>query len=245
MWWGVIMVVVVMGTSGCAGKKSSLLLERLARGPLREAPFVAKSLVRHLEPTVATQTQGGVEVSIQHATADYLKGFFDDKAVFGAFGGNNPFFPEHLVFYVKITNASNQKIGIIPGEFACVDDQGNQYHPIGVDYVTAFAESRAPFSTATRGVIEDARPGYFGISLPVGKMLVPKSQWRFALIQQSGLQRGYLFPGVVYDGLVAFWSPTTHATTLRLLITNIKTGFDATDTPSTTLEFAFDFGVTH
>ena len=131
-----------------------------------------------------------------------------------------------------------------PSEFTLVDDRGNQYTPLNVDYVTAYAEYRAPISTITRGMLEDARPGYFGFSVPVGKLMLPsKPKTRFALIQQSSLQTGDLYPGVVHDGLIAFWSPMADAKSLRLLVTNIKTDFDANDLPQTSLEFPFTFRV--
>jgi hypothetical protein len=46
---------------------------------------------------------------------------------------------------------------------------------------------------------------------------------------------------VVYDGLVAFWSPHQETTQVILLLANVKTDFNANDWPQTTLEFAFDF----
>ena len=61
-------------------------------------------------------------------------------------------------------------------------------------------------ASATRGVLQDARPGYFGLSLPVGKLFGGKPQRRFALLAMATLRSGMLYDGVEYDGLVAFWS---------------------------------------
>ncbi len=230
--------------TGCGSRKSSLLLERNARGPLSEALLVAKRFEWNLEPARQTKTQEGIEVVVNHASREFLDGFFKNKELFGEYAGRNPYYLENVVFYVQLSNKSEGKIFVDPGAFTLVDDRGNQYNMIGMDYVTALAEARAPFATTTRGVIEDARPGYFGLSLPVGKMVSAKPQGQFALLKQSALQAGYYHPGVVHDGLVAFWNPSTNATALRLLVTNVKADFSADNFPKTSLEFVFDFTAT-
>jgi hypothetical protein len=241
---------VVMGAmifvmvSGCGGaRKSSLLLERPARGPLDEAQTFAHRVAWTVAPVMQTKTQNGVEVVVNYASQTYLNNFFQNEKVFGLLAGRNPYYPEHFVFYVKIANESPKKIRIDPMEFTLVDDRGNQLAAIGVDYVTAFADYRQPMSTATRGVLEEARPGYFGLSFPVGRLVAQKPQWRFALLKQSALQAGYLHPGVIHDGLVTFWNPSTEAKKLRLLVNGIKTSFDANDWPKESIDFVFEFDV--
>jgi hypothetical protein len=238
---GGVMVIAIL--AGCGGRKSSLLLERHARGPLTESKLVAQRVLWKLEPVTQTHEQQGIEVTATFAATEFLSKLFSDRAIFGPYAGLNPYFLENLVFYVKIANRSDKRILINPTEFALVDDRGNQYSTINEDYVTALAEAHAPMATVTRGVIEDARPGYFGVGLPVGKIIATKPQGRFALIKQSSLQRGLLYPGVVHDGLIAFWSPAKGATKVQLLVTNVKTDFDANDVPGTTLEFPFTFTV--
>ena len=63
------------------------------------------------------------------------------------------------------------------------------------------------------------------------------------LIKQSALQGGYYHPGVVHDGLIAFWNPSKKATKLRLLLTDMKTDFSAESLPATSFEFSFEFRV--
>ena len=242
VWVGCVMGLV--GLTGCGGRKSSLLLERQARGPINEEPLIAKPHVWQLDPTMQTDTKSDIEVFVNYASREYLKNFFSNKAIFGSYAGPSPYYPEYLVFYLKIANRSNMKIRINPAEFTMVDDRGNQYSTVGVDYVTAFAEYRKPGSTTARTLIEGASPGYFGINLPVGKFFAQKPQGQFALLQQSSIQPGYLYPGVSYDGLIAFWNPTPNATHLRLLVTNIKSDFDASDWPKTAIEFLFEFNAT-
>ena len=241
MRWLPLCVAGLLCAVGCASRKSSLLLERQARGLMDEEPRVAQVASWRLEPLMQTQTKSQVEVIVNHASRDYLRNFFNNKALFQSYAGTSPFFPENLVFYVKIANHSDAKIRINPAEFTLVDDRGNQYSTVGVDYVTAFAEYREPVGTTTRDVLSGANPGYFGFSLPVGRYLSKKPQGQLAQLQQSSLQPGYLYPGVIYDGLIAFWNPSTNATKLRLLLANIKTDFDANDFPKTAFDFAFDF----
>ncbi|MBI3323644.1 MAG: hypothetical protein HYZ95_04170 [Candidatus Omnitrophica bacterium] len=196
-----------------------------------------------LEPLTQTSSQEGVEVSVTHATMGYLNQLFRNKQLFGPHAGLNPFFPEQLVFYVKIANRSGEPLRIDTEWFILLDDRGNQYQSLNPDYSTALAEARAPVGTATRGVLEEARPGYFGIGVPVGK-LIGKSQQRYALMQMSSLQSGYLYDGVVYDGLVSFWSPHTAAKRVRFLLNDLKTKFDANDQAGKILEFVFEFVAT-
>jgi len=237
-------LVVLLAVAGCGGRKSSLLLERNARGPIDEALFVAHRLEWRLEPVQQSQTKQGVEVTVNHASREYLDNFFQNKKLFGAYAGRNPYYLENLVFYIQIANHGKGKVFVDPGAFVIVDDRGNQYTIVGMDYVTALADARAPFATATRGVIEEARPGYFGLSLPLGKMVSAKPQGQFALLKQSSLQAGYYHPGVIHDGLIAFWNPSVNATKVRLRIADIKTDFSADNLPQTSLDFEFDFTAT-
>ena len=233
---------VLLTVLGC-GRKSSLLLERQARGPIADEPSVAQRISWLLDPSTQTSSQDGVEVSVTHATMGYLNQLFRNKQLFGTYAGLNPFFPEQLVFYVKIANRSGQRLRINTERFILLDDRGNQYQSLNPDYSTALAEAKAPVGTATRGVFEEARPGYFGIGVPVGKIL-GKSQQRYALMQMSSLQSGSLYDGVVYDGLVSFWSPHAAAKRVRFLLNDIKTKFDANDQAGKVLEFVFEFAAT-
>lgn len=234
---------ILLVTAGCGMKTSSLLLERRARGTLAESTLIGFPMDWKLEPAPQLLEQQKVEVAVTYASKEYQRQFFSNRQLFGPYAGATPYFPENLVFYVKIANRSDKRLTFNPTDFMLVDDRGNQYSTINEDYVTALAEYHSPVATTTRGVLAEARPGYFGLSLPIGKMLTSKPQGRFALIKWSSLQGGSIYPGVTHDGLVAFWSPTKQATTLRLLITSIKTDFDADGIPKTALEFPFAFRV--
>lgn len=239
-WMMLGLAVGALGT-GCSGRKSSLLLQRNATGPMEDVTAVGQGAAWVLQPTTQTEEQGKVEVTVTHATPQYLTELFQRREVFGEYAGAQPFFPENLVFYVKIANRSDERVYVDPTQFVLIDGRGNQYSILGADYVNAIADAKAPAATMTRGMIEDARPGYFGFSLPVGKMLAGKPQGRYALMTRSTMQKGYLYPGVVHDGLVAFWNPVKQSDGLKLLITNLKTDFSADDLPQRSLDFPFRF----
>lgn len=199
----------------------------------------------NLEPPLQQAAQNQIEVTVNYASPTYLNGFFSNTKLFGAFAGVNPYYLEHLVFYVTVANKSDRKIHLDPTRFRLLDDRGNQLNPIGIDVVTALAESRAPVASTTRGLFSEARPGYFGVGLPLGKFMSSKPQWRrFILMQQSLLQAGFLYPGVIYDGLVAFWTPSKAATKLRLVVADVKTDFDAKDEARASSDFSFEFSAT-
>lgn len=235
------LALILLAVAGCA-KPSSLLMERSAIGPLEEEKEVARGHNWQLDPAAQNLTVDGVDVYVNYASREYLTNLFQNRKIFGQFAGGNPYYPEHLVFYVKITNQGSEKVYINQSAFVLLDDRGNQYATLGADPIQAFAESKQPWATTTRGLLSDARPGYFGFSFPVGKMLVgDKPQGRFALLKLAALQSGFLHPGVVTDGLIAFWSPSTEAKTLKLLITNVKTEFNPKDEPQKSLDFPFTF----
>ena len=230
--------------AGCGGRKSSLLLERQAVGPMTEEAAVAQKSLWAFEPVTQTLTKEGIDATLKFMShQELLERFFSDRKVFGSYAGLNPYFPENIVFYVKMTNHSGGKIRISPNEFVMLDDRGNQYSILSPDTITALAEYHGPFATFTRGVLEEARPGYFGVGLPVGKML-GKPQRRIALLKMASLQEGMLQDSIVYDGLIAFWSPHEQAHRVKLLLANIKTKFDPKDWPQAAVDFPFEFTAT-
>src|SRR3989338_5274128 len=93
---GLTCVAMVVVISGCAGKTSSLLLERRVRGLLAEEALVGQPVSWRLEPVMQTQTQRQIEINVHYASQEYLNNFFGNRAAFGTFAGKSPFFPQHL-----------------------------------------------------------------------------------------------------------------------------------------------------
>ena len=240
MLYGIALFLV----AGCSGRKSSLLLERPAVGSMTEEAAVAQQALWAFDPPTHTLTKEGIDVAITFLShRDLLVKFFSNRKVFGAYAGLNPYFPENVVFLVKVANHSGAKIRIDPNEFVALDDRGNQYHTLSADYVTALAEYHGAFATFTRGMLEEARPGYFGVGLPIGKM-IGKPQRRLALLKMANFQGGVLYDGVTSDGLVAFWNPNEEVKRLTVVVANIKTKFDPSDVPQAVIDFPFEFTAT-
>lgn len=245
-----VVMVVVAGAvvAGCGGarRKSSLLLEREARGPVGAHEAAQKPTMLLLEPQTQTLTKDGVEVTVTHASHAYLDGYFHNKEIFGDEANSSPYFPVHLVLYVRVANHSGKKIHVDPDAFVLVDDVSSQYQPLSPDHITALAEYLSPIATFTRTTLEEARPGYFGLSAPVGKMFAPfvgSERQRFALLKLVTMIPTYLYDGVIYDGFVAFWQPHRSAKQLRVIVANVKSNFDAKDEPKTTTDFEFLFTI--
>ncbi len=237
-----LIILSLVVAVGCANKRSSLLLERQATGPIVEEPLVAQRFAWTVTPVTQTKDKDQIEITVNHVPREDLKEFFRNRQIFGRYAGRNPYYPEHLVFMVTVSNNSDRKIGIYPGEFTLVDDRGNQYSAIGVDYVTASAKDRqSRAGNITRGIIAGARPGYFGMGVPVGSLISTESQQQFALLKQSQLGTGYLYPGVKHDGLVAFWNPSVTATRFTFWVANVKTDYDANDEARRSLDFTFSY----
>ena len=238
---GLAAVSMTVAAAGCGSHKSSLLLQRQARGPIAEEQEIAWQARWVLQPETLMKSDGGLELTATYASYDYLNQLFSDKRIFGEFAGLNPFFPEQVVFYVKFVNHTGKRLLFDPMEFTMVDDRGNQYASLSPDYATALAESKAPVGTVTRGVLDEATPGYFGVGLPVGK-IIAKPQRRYALLAMSNLQAGSLQDGVIYDGLAAFWSPHQQAKQVRLIVP-IKTDIAPDERPMKRLEYEFEFAL--
>jgi len=237
---GSAVLVLAIAAVGCSSRKSSLLYERQAHGPVVEEHGIAEAVQLALTPVTQTGEQEGIEVTATYASPQFLNEFFSNKQIFGGFAGMNPFFSEQLVFYVKISNRSGKRLAFDPVSFVVIDDRGNQYHSISGDYTTALADAKAPMATLTRGVLDEARPGYFGVGVPVGKIL-GKSQRRFALLKMASLQAAVLHDGVTYDGLVVFWSPHREAKELKLILASMRTDFNPNDEAQRSVDFAFPF----
>ena len=238
---GVWLGAALLLGGGC-GHKSSLLMERQSHGPISGDTGIAQVVNWAVTPATQTKTQSGVAVDVTWASPAFLKDFFSHQKIFGKYAGLNPYFPEQMVFYVKVSNTSGKKILLDPGRCALLDDRGNQYLPLNIDYTTTLAETKTPITTMTRGVLKDASPGYFGFSVPLGRMLVgEKPSRRFALLKLATLQPGFLQDSVSYDGLIAYWSPHSEARKLHLLVAEVKADFSASDEARTSLDFVFDF----
>lgn len=197
----------------------------------------------HLKPATASQSKDGLDVTIRYASPEELDKFFEDKKIFGPLAGKNPYPPKTLIFFVKIANFSGKKIYVNPDGFVMIDNLNIQYSELSPDNISSIYESKSSLWSFAK-TTGDLAPGPYGAPFKVaGAMGAGGGRKQHYLIKQVRLAAGYVFPGIAYDGYVAFPRPHPGSGSIRLLIHNIKTDFNAADEPAQAIHFEFPFGV--
>ena len=194
-------------------------------------------------PPTASLSKDGIDVTVRYASPENLEEFFENEKIFGKLAGKNPYPPDTLVFYVKVANHSGKKIMVLPEHFVLIDNLNIQYSELSADNLSAIYDSKAnmwAFAKATG----DLAPGPYGAPLKVaGALGAGGSRKLHYLIKQVRLSAGYVYPGIAYDGYVAFPRPHPDSSSLRLLINNLKTDFNAADVPANAIHFEFPLTV--
>src|SRR3989338_7282089 len=113
----VLACVLVVSLAGCGRKRSSLLMERRARGLFELERQYGTRQVVYLHPPERSVKQSGLEITVRFASMAYLYEYFQNAAIFGKDAGLNPYQPENLVLYVQIANRSPQRIQLDPDQF--------------------------------------------------------------------------------------------------------------------------------
>ncbi|MBI4355069.1 MAG: hypothetical protein HY597_01285 [Candidatus Omnitrophica bacterium] len=236
-----IVGILLFSLTGCSRHRSALMFERRVMGAVETVgPIRDVGLPIALDPPVATVTKEGVEVTVRYASGPYLNAYFKNRAIFGEYAGLNPYYPLNLVFYVKLVNKHGDRIKIDPAQFVVIDDVNTQYEYLSPDFMISIAESKDTAGRMVRAAIES--PSWYGIH--PGQVLTGvagQSQQRHALLKQVTMTPGYLHNGVTYDGMIAFWQPLRPARKLRLVLSGIKTDFDANDWPKNSIDVDFEF----
>lgn len=192
-----------------------------------------------LSPATASQSKDGIDVTIRYASAEELQKFFEDKKIFGPLAGKTPYPPNTLVFFIKVANFSGKKIFVAPEYFAMIDNLNIQYSELSPDNISSLYESKASVWSFTK-TTGDLAPGPYGAPFKLaGAMGAGSGRKQHYLIKQVRLAAGYVFPGIAYDGYVAFPRPHPNAASVRLLIHNLKTDFNAADEPANAVHFEF------
>lgn len=229
--------------AGCASGQGGLI----ERGTKRQMVLAAKEKraykgVIQVETTAATLAKENIEITATYVNEDYLNNFFNNKDLFGDYAGINPYVPEVMVFYVKIINNSGGKIRFEPKEFTALDDLNSQYMYLSPDDIIDIYAARGSLYGFAK-TTGDIAPGIYGAPLRVATLGGGPARKRLFLLNQVVLKGGYLHNGVIYDGYIAFLKPNQAAKTLTLIFPNIKTGFDADDKATKSVDFEFNFSV--
>ena len=194
-----------------------------------------------VDPVTASQSKSGVDVTIRYASPEDLESFFEKQEIFGKLAGKNPYPRDSLIFYVKVANHSGKKLKVDPNDFVLIDNINIQYSELSPDDISTLYESKASMWSFAK-TTGDLAPGPYGAPLKVAGALGEGSGRKMHyLIKQVRLAGGYVHPGIAYDGYVAFPRPHPKATSLRLVVGNLKTDFNPADLPGTALDFEFPF----
>ncbi|MBI3615941.1 MAG: hypothetical protein HY211_05425 [Candidatus Omnitrophica bacterium] len=239
----VLSMLALSSAAGCRGGFSTL--ER-PKGQIElQQPEQKEKEIKPviMDPMTAALSKSGIDVTIRYATPDELDHFFEKKEVFGVLAGKNPYPPGTLVFYVKIANFSGKKIRVNPEDFVLIDNLNIQYSELSPDNISAIYESKASMLNFAK-TTGDLAPGPYGLPLKVaGTFGGGGARKMHYLIKQVRLAGGVVHPGIAYDGYVAFPRPHPNAVSVRLLIENLKTDFNAADLPASAVDFEFPFGI--
>ncbi len=232
---------LTLNVVGCRGGFSTI--ER-PKGQIElHQPGEEKPVPIVMDPMTSSLSKSGVDVTIRYATPEELDRFFEKKDVFGSLAGKNPYPPDSLVFYIKIANYSGKKIRVNPDDFVMIDNLNIQYSELSPDNISAVYESKANMWAFAK-TTGDLAPGPYGIPLRVAGTLGGGGNRKLHyLIKQVRLAGGFVHPGIAYDGYVAFPRPHPDATSVRILIANIKTDFNAADAPGIAIDFEFPLAV--
>ena len=227
--------------TGCRSQLSSVQRPtgqiELRRPAEKELP------VLRLNPATASLSKNAVDVTVRYATLEELDKFFENKEVFGKLAGKNPYPPETLIFFVRVANHSGKRIRVNPDDFVLIDNLNIQYSELSPDNISELYESKAALWSFAK-TTGDLAPGPYGAPLKVAGVLgAGTGRKQHYLIKQVRLAGGYVYPGIAYDGYVAFPRPHPNSTSVNLIIANIKMDFDSADVPANAVQFEFSFAV--
>ncbi len=242
-WMGTLCGMVTIVSSGCGGGFANIERPKGQIELRQPAEKEAKPVSLIVEPPTASISKESIDVTIRYAPAEELDQFFQKKEIFGNLAGKNPYPPDTLIFYVKIANHSGKKIRVNPDDFVLIDNLNIQFSELSPDNISALYEAKASVWSFAK-TTGDLAPGPYGMPLKVASTLGAGSGRKLHyLIKQVRLAGGYVHPGIAYDGYVAFPRPHPNATSIRVLIHNIKTDFNAKDDPAIAIDFEFPFTI--
>lgn len=239
----VAVALMVMGASWMAGCKGGFVMLERPKGQIElRRPESLPTVVR-MDPATSSLSKEGIDVTVRYASPDALDRFFEKEEVFGPLAGSSPYPRDTLIFYVKIANHGTERIRVNPADFVLIDNLNIQYAELSADDLSALRESKANVWSFAK-TTGDLAPGPYGAPLKVAGALGSRGGRKLHyLMKQVRLAAGYVYPGIAYDGYVAFPRPHPSANSVRLLIHNIKTNFNPADEPTLSVNFEFPFTV--
>jgi len=244
----IIFVFIVLTLTGCAAK-TDFMLQRSKEKKKQLEPGVIEPSARYIKdlmlaPSFVNLSKEGVNIYIKYLNEKDLNDFFENKERFGKFSGPNPYLEDLLVFYVKITNNSGEKIKVSPESFVVLDDSHSQYSYLNPDYIMSLYKARSAMQSLTDSTKDFSPGGIYGAPVDVASSLVGRRLGKkFIQLKTVELTGGYIHNGVIYDGLIAFSKPSKRASVIRLKLSDMKTKFSMNDEALAEVEFEIPFEV--
>lgn len=243
-----ICIIIFINLTGCA-IKSEFMLRQSKEKKLNLDPSSIKPVARYMEglilkPSFVSLSKEGINIYIRYLNRKVLENFFDNEKRFGKLAGPNPYFKDVLVFYIRITNNTGGKIKLDPKNFVLLDDLHNQYSYLNPDYIISLYKARSIVYSITKSTQELTPGGIYGAPVDVATSLTGRGlEKKLILLKTVELTGGYVYNGVSYDGLIAFFKPLRDSSKVKLKLPDIKTEFDVNDEALREIEFETSFEI--
>ncbi|MDD5613699.1 MAG: hypothetical protein PHQ54_01350 [Candidatus Omnitrophica bacterium] len=230
-------IFICFAISGCAG---GYVYGKRTKGRLEPVEEYRKGAYA-LNPVSQIIEKGKITINVEYIPEEDLKTMFLDRQIYGAYAYKNPYPAVIIVIKVKIENQSDSRIYINPDDFVMIDELGTQYMYISPERIKSIYESRGSVSNLIKSTSSLA-PGIYGAPLGMAHGLAGRGlERRYALLKSVELNGGYVYPGVTYEGFLAFLKPNPKAKNIKLVLSNIKTSFDVNDEALGRVDFIFEF----
>ncbi len=244
-----IYILIMTGLVGCSTNKSELMLQKnrekklnLSPNFIRKSSRYSKDLV--LKPSNMTLVKEGVSIYVEYLNSNVLEKFFNNEERFGDLADSNPYFPDFLVFYIKITNESGKVIHLDPKEFVILDDLHGQYSCLDSDYIISLYKARSSVYSITQSTDKFTPGGFYGAPIDVATSLAGKSIAKRSIqLKTVELSGGYVYDGVIYDGLISFLKPPKDSSKIKLLLPDIKIKANPDDETFKSVTFTANFDI--
>jgi len=243
-----IFITILTGLMGCSSKYGNMVRDKKEKKLMRHTALNENG-TRYkenviLEPPSLTLTKKNVTFYIEHFNNKELDEFFSNKERFRKCAGSSPYFDDMLVFYIRITNNSGGKIKINSENFVILDDLNSQYSHLNINYIISLYKSKSKIYSLTKSAEKLTPGGIYGTSVDMATSLAGRGiEKKFIQLKNVELSGGYIYSGVVYDGLIAFFKPSQKASIIKLILPDIITKFDANNEALEKIEFKVIFGI--
>ncbi len=236
----IVIVSILIFILGCASQRPALFLDKRSKGELSLLKTEEAKRVT-LNPQEISVVNKDIEITVKHATPEYLESFFKRTDIFNK-AKKNPYPREVIVFLVRIVNNRGSRIKVEPHEFIIVDDLNIQHLYLSPEYIAALYDKGAISMFAETGA--EYAPGFYSAPFGVARTIAGRPlRRRLTLLRKVALIGGYVYDSVIYEGYISFFRLNPKAKILNLILPDIKTDFDTAGKATDSVDFNFKFDI--